>query len=178
MSKISDEDQKLFHEAMSNVRPLKVTKRVYFAKKTKLPRIRHQDIIEDEIDTLKLSDKLVPNLTNDQTISFSRPGVNDKIFRKLQKGILPISASLDLHGETKEAARELLCQFIQHCYQHNQRYLRIVHGKGLSSKNAHPILKNQICHWLPQIPAVLAFQSASPRDGGAGAVYVLLKTKN
>jgi DNA-nicking Smr family endonuclease len=177
MSKISDEERDLFRAAMSNVRPLKTAKRIYFSKKTKVPKIRSRNILEDDEKIFEPSDRQTPSVTTNQAISFARPGVHDSIFRKLQKGTLSISASLDLHGETQEAARTLLSQFIQHCYQNNQRYLRIVHGKGLSAKTAYPILKNQIYHWLPQFPQVLAFQSASPRDGGTGAVYVLLKAR-
>ncbi|HET8706021.1 MAG TPA: Smr/MutS family protein, partial [Pseudomonadales bacterium] len=38
-----------------------------------------------------------------------------------------------------------------------------------------PILKSSVNHWLRQLPQVLAFCSAQPKDGGLGAVYVLVK---
>ena len=53
--------------------------------------------------------------------------------------------------------------------------MRIVHGKGLRSRQGQPVLKVKVNHWLRQREEVLAFCSARPVDGGTGAVYVLLK---
>ena len=54
----------------------------------------------------------------------------------------------------------------------------IVHGRGLHSKDQIPVLKDALRSWLERGPvarAVLAFTTARPHDGGAGAVYVLLR---
>jgi len=53
--------------------------------------------------------------------------------------------------------------------------VQIIHGKGLSNQTQPPLLKNQVNRWLRCHPAVLAFCSAQPKDGGTGALYVLLK---
>ena len=53
--------------------------------------------------------------------------------------------------------------------------MRIVHGKGLGSRNKEPILKNKIRHWLMQKDEVIAYAQARVSDGGSGAVIVLLK---
>ena len=37
------------------------------------------------------------------------------------------------------------------------------------------LIKSHVSHWLQQIETVMAFCSAQPKDGGTGAVYVLLK---
>ena len=55
--------------------------------------------------------------------------------------------------------------------------MRIVHGKGLSSPGKIPVLKPRVNHWLAQRDEVLAFVSTPPRDGGTGAIYVLLKAR-
>jgi len=52
-----------------------------------------------------------------------------------------------------------------------------VHGKGLRSRNAQPVLKRKIGNWLGQRDEVLAFVQARAEDGGGGAVMVLLKAK-
>ena len=54
--------------------------------------------------------------------------------------------------------------------QNNETMVKIVHGKG-----SEAILKTCINGWLRQLPEVLAFCSAPPKDGGNGAVLVLLK---
>jgi DNA-nicking Smr family endonuclease len=55
--------------------------------------------------------------------------------------------------------------------------VRIVHGKGLQSRNGAPVLKAKVAHWLRQREEVLAYCQAKPGDGGSGAVVVLLKTR-
>ena len=58
------------------------------------------------------------------------------------------------------------------------RCVLIVHGRGLHSKDQVPVLKAQLKTWLNQKrigQMVLAFATARPQDGGAGAVYVLLR---
>ncbi|HEX7233924.1 MAG TPA: Smr/MutS family protein, partial [Nitrosospira sp.] len=55
------------------------------------------------------------------------------------------------------------------------RCIRVIHGKGLSSRNGEPVLKARVGSWLSQRDEVLAFCQAKPEDGGSGAVLVLLK---
>jgi DNA-nicking Smr family endonuclease len=95
--------------------------------------------------------------------------------RALKNGEIPWEGRLDLHGFKADTARTSLCHFIQTQAQNNKRCLLIIHGKG-GHQGAPPIVKNLINRWLPQLEEVLAFHSARPKDGGHGAVYVLLKT--
>jgi DNA-nicking Smr family endonuclease len=53
--------------------------------------------------------------------------------------------------------------------------VRIVHGKGLGSKNREPVLKTKVRVWLAQREEVLAFCQAPVAHGGSGAVLVLLR---
>jgi DNA-nicking Smr family endonuclease len=53
--------------------------------------------------------------------------------------------------------------------------VRIVHGKGLRSKAAGPVLKVLTDRLLRRRDDVVAFASAKPAQGGTGAVVVLLK---
>ncbi|MEO8188594.1 MAG: Smr/MutS family protein, partial [Burkholderiaceae bacterium] len=95
--------------------------------------------------------------------------------KKLRRGHWSIQDHLDLHGLHVEPARALLVSFLNNALKHGLRCVRIVHGKGLRSKNAEPVLKRKIGHWLSQRDEVLAFVQARPEDGGGGAVLVLLK---
>ena len=65
--------------------------------------------------------------------------------------------------------------FSAHCARNGVRCVRIVHGKGLRSKNRQPVLKSKVAHWLMQRDEILAFCQARPTEGGGGAVVVLLK---
>ena len=53
----------------------------------------------------------------------------------------------------------------------------MVHGRGLHSPEG-PVLKEALPGWLAAAPIgarVLAFATAGPEAGGAGASYVLLR---
>ena len=55
------------------------------------------------------------------------------------------------------------------------RCVRIIHGKGSRSEEGQPVLKHKVNYWLRCRDEVLAFTSATGRDGGTGALYVLLR---
>ena len=70
----------------------------------------------------------------------------------------------------------MLAHFLNACLRNGTRCVRIVHGKGLRSKNREPVLKIKVARWLMQRDEVLAFCQARQADGGSGAVIVLLKS--
>lgn len=109
-------------------------------------------------------------------LSFARAGVSAAALRKLRRGGWVIKGELDLHGHTGDEARVALAAFLNHCMKADRRCVRIIHGKGLGSKNRLPVLKNKVRHWLMQRDDVLAFCQARAVDGGSGAVIVLLKS--
>jgi DNA-nicking Smr family endonuclease len=53
--------------------------------------------------------------------------------------------------------------------------VRVVHGKGLGSRDRQPVLKGKVRNWLVQREEVIAFCQARPIDGGSGALVVLLR---
>jgi DNA-nicking Smr family endonuclease len=111
-----------------------------------------------------------------EELLFARPGVPAAALRKLKRGGWVLRAELDLHGMNGEEARIALAAFLNHCMRRDLRCVRIIHGKGLGSRNREPVLKHKVNHWLMQRDDVLAFCQARPVDGGAGAVVVLLKS--
>lgn len=112
-----------------------------------------------------------------EALLYKKPGVQDKVFRKLRRGQFAVSAELDLHGYTVQHARECLSDFLKQSLVRNLRCVRVIHGKGLGSKQGRPTIKSRIGGWLQQRQEVLAFCSARQQDGGAGALYVLLKNR-
>jgi DNA-nicking Smr family endonuclease len=68
--------------------------------------------------------------------------------------------------------------FLEASVRAGHRCVLIVHGRGLNSKDQVPVLKERLKSWLARGSAarrVLAFTTARPCDGGAGALYVLLR---
>jgi DNA-nicking Smr family endonuclease len=111
---------------------------------------------------------------NPDVLRFMRPGLQATVLKKLRRGQFPIEATLDLHGYTAAEADLKLRRFIQHAHACGLRAVRIVHGKGRGSADA-PVLKSRVDRWLRDSSTVLAFCSAQPRNGGTGAVDVLLR---
>ena len=133
----------------------------------------------DEQDALQstLSDQITPDslLETDDSLSFCRDGISRETLRKLRGGKWVIQEQLDLHGLTREYAREELVHFLNDALKRGHRCVRVIHGKGLGSVNREPVLKSKVRHWLMQRDEVLAFTQARPQDGGSGALVVLLK---
>jgi DNA-nicking Smr family endonuclease len=75
-----------------------------------------------------------------------------------------------------DEARLYVVQFLAECRKRGARCVRIIHGKGLGSKNREPVLKHKLRSWLMQRDEVLAYCQAREVDGGAGALVVLLKS--
>jgi len=105
-------------------------------------------------------------------------GVDRRLVRRLRGGEFAYQAHLDLHGMKTDEARIAVDRFLQHAHRQGQRCVLIVHGRGLNSKDQVPVLKHRLAGWLARgawARLVLAFTSARPCDGGAGALYVLLR---
>lgn len=108
-------------------------------------------------------------------LSFRRPGVQKRVLNRLGKGQLTVEEELDLHGMNAVPARKKLFSFLDYCVSEGIRCIRIIHGKGRGSRDNKPVIKNMLNDLLREHENVLAFTSAPLKDGGSGAVYVLLK---
>lgn len=105
-------------------------------------------------------------------------GLDLMLVGKLQAGQFKPAAHLDLHGLTAQQAFHSLVHFIRSAYTKDQRAVLVVSGRGRNSPAGMGILREKLQEWLVQEPlrrVVLAFCSASPADGGFGALYVLLR---
>jgi len=110
-----------------------------------------------------------------EVLGYKKPGIQEAVYKKLRLGGYPVQAVIDLHGQRLEQASHSLYAFVEQCHAAGMRVVRVVHGRGWRSKTEPAMLKRYCAHWLKTIDIVLAFHSAQPRDGGAGALYVLIK---
>jgi len=110
-----------------------------------------------------------------ESVFFSREGVNGKTVKRMKRGDIQIADCLDLHGLNEKSAENTINQFIASNHSLSHRYIMIVHGKGHGSNKKYPVLKNLAVNLLSSHPDVLALTTAIQRDGGTGALYVLLK---
>ncbi len=129
----------------------------------------------------KLSDDLTPayepltNIGSEESLSFRRSGIQERLLSRLRNGHFSMEAELDLHGMTIPLAQQALTTFIADCQHYHIRYARVIHGKGWGSKDHKPVIKTWLNGWLREMEEVLAFCSARIEDGGTGALYVLLR---
>ncbi|MCE7913987.1 MAG: DNA mismatch repair protein MutS [Nitrosomonas sp. PRO4] len=170
-----DSELALFHAAMQGVEPLTANNKAIICKPKVPPIPRRGNIFLEETEHGTLSDHIAITIEQGDDWSFIRPGMSHQTLRRLRRGHWKIQGNLDLHGLTRDQARQELSVFLAVCIQNKFRCVRIIHGKGLGSKNREPVLKTRIGNWLMQFNEVLAFCQAKPEDGGSGAVLVLLK---
>ena len=105
--------------------------------------------------------------------------VSPKMAERLHRGEFSIQAHIDLHGLGAEEARIAFEDFLRESVIRNRRSLLVIHGRGLSSQG-EPVLKALVKEWLTRGPWrkwVIAYSSARLCDGGAGATYILLRTR-
>ncbi len=129
-----------------------------------LEESRHGGIADDEA-ALEAGDAL----------AYVREGVSRQVLRRLRRGHWVVQDHLDLHGMNRTEAHEAVAAFLRRAVRHAHRCVRIVHGKGLGSKNREPVLKGKVRTWLARRDDVLAFCEAPAAQGGSGAVLVLLR---
>ncbi|MBI1775606.1 MAG: Smr/MutS family protein [Proteobacteria bacterium] len=109
------------------------------------------------------------------------PGLDKRTAERLKRGQLPVEARLDLHGLTQEAAHRSLAAFIAAGHRAGRRVLLVITGKGVrldSGERETGVLKRMVPRWLNEEPTrakILAFTPARDKDGGSGALYVLLR---
>jgi DNA-nicking Smr family endonuclease len=105
-------------------------------------------------------------------------GLDPRVLRRLRRGDFAWQRWIDLHGMIAPDARAAVERFLQGAFRDGLRCVLIVHGKGMNSKDQTPVLKERLKTWLARGrvgKVVLAFSSARQVDGGAGALYVLLR---
>lgn len=174
---IHPDDANLFRASVSDVTPLPRPEKAELERP--LPRPIPSQRLRDDREALKdsLSDPIPwdASMETGEELSYARNGISAQTLRKLRRGHWLIQGELDLHGLTVDEARELLVDFLHQCARRGLRCIRIIHGKGLGSKNREPVLKRKVASWLMQRDEILAFCQARRADGGSGAVVVLLR---
>ncbi len=173
---ISPEEVTLFRHAVGPVAPLADKNRKAPRHRMPSPRARMRELDEREVIEHLLDHPIDPAMleTGDE-LEYRQDGVQLTVMRKLKRGQYACQAELDLHGMTVQEARPLVASFLERARLKNLRCVRIIHGKGLRSRQSGPVLKGKVAGWLQHRNEVLAFCSARPVDGGTGALYVLMR---
>lgn len=162
----------LFREAVGDAEPIDADQAEPWRRRPPPLPIEQPAHLRERDESAVLSESEVEC---SEFLLFARPGVQKRLVADLQRGYLEVELEVDLHGLTAAYAQQVLDEFLAHCARVRARCVRIIHGKGARSEERQPVLKRKVNYWLRLRNDVLAFSSATRRDGGTGAVYVLLR---
>lgn len=105
-------------------------------------------------------------------------GIDYNTDKKLRLGKYNIDLTVDFHGKTLDEAFDSLIYHINFAYNNNLRCILFITGKGNNSEHGRETIKSSFEHWInhPSISdKIIKYTNATQKDGGSGAVYVLLK---
>jgi len=174
-------DGELWASAVADVEPLAPGPALVEAP---APSRRPEPFWHPDLDAIRELEALVSGeapfdlADTDEFIEGRVPGLDPGIVRRLRRGEFAVQGHIDLHGMTRDAAKSAVDEFLRSSRASGKRCVLLVHGRGIHSKDQVPILKEALKTWLATARFgrhVLAFATARPADGGAGAVYVLLR---
>ncbi len=181
-----DSDEAVFFSAMGGVKPLNASGRevapVNPAGQTS-KKVVQQPLSEEEEIRGKLQDLVSGKVEftfehTDEFILGRVKGLDQKILIQLKNGQFSPEGHLDLHGCNALQAYTSMLSFIRENYLHGKRCLLLIPGRGKNSPEGYAVLREKVQNWLTRDPlkrVVLAFCTALPKHGGAGALYVLLR---
>jgi DNA-nicking Smr family endonuclease len=172
---LAEADRALFLDAIGTVRRIDTDRHDARAPAPKPEPVqsRRDDarVIEELLRPLPSS--LDPDAA--EPLRYLKDGLSPRVLLKLGRGQFSVRDELDLHQMTAAVAKDAITRFLAECKARGHLCVKIIHGKGLRSKNDGPVLKALTDRLLRQRGDVLAFRSARWNDGGSGAAIVLLK---
>ncbi|HET6922789.1 MAG TPA: Smr/MutS family protein [Anaeromyxobacteraceae bacterium] len=174
-------DEELWAREVAGARPLEERDRRVGPR---IPRRRTEAFHHPDLEALRELEALVSGeapfdiADTDEYVEGHVSGLDPALVRKLRRGEYSVQGHADLHGLTREEARREVRRFLEDSRRRGRRCVLLVHGRGLHSEEQVPVLKEALRAWLATARFgrhVLAFATARPQDGGAGALYVLLR---
>src|SRR5579872_4110860 len=174
------DDATMFRQAVDGVRRLGDQRPVRVVPR---PEVTREVVSEDAEVLAQLSDLVSGagtfelNETEEYTEG-TRLGLDPRLVTRLRRGEFAVQAHIDLHWKIQADAKLALEGFVVDSVRKGLRTVLVVHGRGLRSPGGMPVLKHAAAQWLSHGHMggyVLAFATARPADGGAGAMYVLLR---
>jgi DNA-nicking Smr family endonuclease len=168
------DDASLFRQAMRDVEPLRRKPRAAAAAKKKPTPASAPASVRAAPPP-----PLPPPPSPPPAPPRSSGGVDRRTSVRLRRGQIRPEAKLDLHGMTQIEAHGALASFIRGARAAGTRCILVVTGKGSMATGG--VLRREVPRWLddPGVRgAILGIAEAHAKDGGAGALYVLLRKKS
>ncbi len=193
-----DDDARLWESVARSVKPLARTGRLpevaapappapekppppADAKRSSKAGPQSEDRVPVDISGLRIGAQARPAPAAPRSSGLSHgdaPGVDKRTATRFRRGLMPIDATLDLHGHTQQSGRAALAGFLRAHRAAGRRCVLVVTGKGLKDDWSVGALRQALPGWLnaPDLRRlILAYCHAQPHHGGSGAVYILLR---
>lgn len=169
-------ESEIFRQAMADVTPLQAPDRIEPTPKNTAAEALQRDRDEQAVmqELLRASD--APDFETGEELFYLRPGCRKRLLQRLRRGHYSVADTIDLHHMDVDTAKQVLADFIERALQKHFSCVRVIHGKGLRSRDL-PRLKIMANRMLRKHPRVIAFASCRPVDGGTGATDVLLTAR-
>lgn len=172
-SKNKNDDSEIFRQAMADVIPLAATDRI----EPPLPKTPARAFQQEQDDREALRELMdfndLDNIETGEELLWLKPGYQPRVLNRLRRGHYSIADTIDLHHMDVETGKKVLLDFIERSLRRQYGAIRIIHGKGLHSRDI-PRLKVMTNRLLYRHPRVVAYASCRPVDGGTGATDALL----
>ncbi len=173
---LNSEDSDLFRQTIGKVQLVKQDKVALHEQRQSKPKPYPKPLavnFDTSLSSRRMEDLETVGLHD--SMNFLSAGLQNNVLKKLRRGYFGIDAEIDLHGLNSSDAKRQLLHFLHNGVEEGCRCVHIVHGKGYRSLDNLPVIKNELNRWLRQHKDVQAFCSANPKDGGTGALFVLLR---
>lgn len=172
-SKNKNDDSEIFRQAMADVTPLPATDRIE-PLPPKTPARAFQQELDDRAALRELLDfNDFESIETGEELLWLKPGYQPQLLKRLRRGHYSIADTIDLHHMDVDTGKKVLFDFIEISLRRQHGCVRIIHGKGLHSRDI-PRLKVMTNRLLYRHPRVVAYASCRPVDGGTGATDALL----
>ena len=153
-------------------KPAKIEKNINEKNKLKkfveAPAIKEEIIINKLLEEKYLDPKEIP------------AGISLNQAENLKKGKIRPEVEIDLHGFTQEKANSYLKDKLTEFHKKNIRCVLVITGKKIGKNGAEGVLRREVPKWLnisPLRQMIIMTSWAQNKDGGDGALYVLLKKR-
>lgn len=177
--RLSAEERALWSRVMATVTPMAGSR----AATPALPREADQPI--DPANPKRVKPLITTRSVRDQPSPKTRqPGttLDGSWDRRLSRGLQQPDATVDLHGHTLNSAWSMLDSALEQSIARGDRVILLVTGKPPRPQSERPhargAIRAAIGDWLHasrHASSIAAVRGASPRHGGAGALYIVLR---
>ncbi len=169
---VRDDEARLFEAAMRGVDPLPGQDGAAPAEPDATPPPAAAPKRRGAPPPMPRSAPAMPELRSGRAVD-----LDARTMERLRRGRMRPEARLDLHGMTQDEAQKAVGGFIAASRDAGRRCVIVITGRG-RAKLSGGVLREQAPRWLNLQPTrgdILGFAEAQPKDGGAGALYVLLR---